>query len=329
MGGSEFVQGEAAASDAPTVDIEDLIEPSVADTAPAARRSFAAACAQAFSPTRIVTAGGMAMALLTGVFWVDNESEKAAEAVRVAAAVKPVWTEISRPIPLYALAAPELEKRAKTYEARRHATGGGRKDALTFGAADGPDPLIALEVYRIGSEAAPPRSFFVDLARVAGADSLGVERSGQPAPLTTRFGAFEAADLTLSGAAGDLQCLGFRLAPEDIALRVSGFACGAPACPSTAFPSPVCSTGSIFSRPATTASCAPFLWKPSGDWAQAAARAISPAWAPKSAGLSRARPPRPCAARRRQARCPKKPVARGSIKRHDLAKAALAGDMFV
>ena len=231
MGGSEFVQGEAAASDAPTVDIEDLIEPSVADTAPAARRSFAAACAQAFSPTRIVTAGGMAMALLTGVFWVDNESEKAAEAVRVAAAVKPVWTEISRPIPLYALAAPELEKRAKTYEARRHATGGGRKDALTFGAADGPDPLIALEVYRIGSEAAPPRSFFVDLARVAGADSLGVERSGQPAPLTTRFGAFEAADLTLSGAAGDLQCLGFRLAPEDIALRVSGFACGAPALP--------------------------------------------------------------------------------------------------
>ena len=201
------------------------------DLAPAPRRSFAMALRETFSAKRIATAGGVALSLLAGIVWLDYEAEKAADFVNSSAAAKPQWAEINRPLALFSLAAPELERRARTYEARRHSPGGGRRDMIIYGAPGEAEPLIGVEIYRIGAEPAPARGFFVDMALAAGHSGLGVSRSDQPAPLTTRFGAFEAADLTLSGGGTDLTCLGFRLAPEEIALRIEGYACGAPGAP--------------------------------------------------------------------------------------------------
>lgn len=144
----------------------------------------------------------------------------------------PAWIDIPHPIELFGLDAPDLLKSALTYEARRHRTGGGRQDILTFGKFSGEEPFIRLMLYRVGTEQAPQAPLFVELARLAAAAGLSVPRSLAPEDLATRFGDFETADLDLAAGAGlPTPCLGFRAAALDSSFRISGFACGTPAKP--------------------------------------------------------------------------------------------------
>ena len=137
------------------------------------------------------------------------------------------WVDIVRPSPFFALDSPEFGKEPSLYEARRHARGGGRRDILTFGRFDGgATPYLHLSLYRIGSETASSATFFVELARRAAEAALAVTRSDQPAPLATRFGDFEVADVVLARGPAQAACLGFRFHAEKPGFRVAGFACG-------------------------------------------------------------------------------------------------------
>ena len=193
------------------------------------------AAARALLPRRklaaaaIVTAGIAASFALSGM---RGEATPSAEAaLAVVAAPKQVWVDIAQPLQLYALPAPELDKKPRVYTARRHGAGAGRQDTLVFGSLDGREPYVRMNIYRAGAEAASAAAFFVELARRAAEDGAAILRSGQPTPLPTRFGGFEAADATLAGPRGEAACLGFRLMSDTPALRISGYACGTDAAP--------------------------------------------------------------------------------------------------
>lgn len=140
----------------------------------------------------------------------------------------PQWIDIVRPIEIFGLDAPELAKNTKVYyRARRHREWDGRQDMLGFGQLRGKDLFLRLMVYRIGSEAAPQVSFYVDLARRAAAEELSIGRSSQPQVGATQFGPIEIADLDLVEKEGPAApCLGFRSTAIDAPVRLVGFACG-------------------------------------------------------------------------------------------------------
>lgn len=144
----------------------------------------------------------------------------------------PVWTDIIHPIQFFGLAAPELAKTTRFYEARRNRIGGGREDILSFGQLNGPTPYVRLLLYRVGAEKAPDTALYVDLARTAAQADLSIGRSLTPAELPTRFGTFEAVDVDLAGDnAAAVPCLGFRGAALAGKFRILGFACGGKAQP--------------------------------------------------------------------------------------------------
>ncbi len=141
------------------------------------------------------------------------------------------WLDVVKPFQLYQVASPEFATAFGIYEAQHNLEGGGRRDVLSLGALDQNEPYLRVAFYRLGREEAPKPSFFVEMARRASGAGLSVDRASAPHLLPTRFGAFETADVTVSGAAGARTCVGFRLLEENPRFRISGFACGETARP--------------------------------------------------------------------------------------------------
>lgn len=145
------------------------------------------------------------------------------------AAPFPAWIDIPHPMELFSLSAPGLSSSNLLYQARRHQTGGGRQDTLTFGTFTGGGPFLRLTLYRVGAEPVPQEPFFLEIARIAATANLAVTRSLASTELATRFGLFEAADIDLAvGKGAPMPCLGFRGAGLGGGFRISGFACGTP-----------------------------------------------------------------------------------------------------
>jgi hypothetical protein len=180
----------------------------------------------------IGSASVAALLLACAVLLARTQAPQAPDETGVPAAASPAWIDISQPIELFALDAPDLANSKLIYEARRRRTGGGREDILTFGKLNGEEPFLRLMLYRVGTEPAPQAPLFVDLARMAAMADLWIARSLTPAELATRFGAFEAADIDLAAeASAPRSCLGFRGAGLNTSFRINGFACGTPARP--------------------------------------------------------------------------------------------------
>jgi hypothetical protein len=137
----------------------------------------------------------------------------------------PGWEEIVAPVPLFRLATTDFGRGAPLYEARRNKAGGGRQDFLTFGGDFPAAPYLRLALYRVGQEKAPRVDFFVDLTRTAALGGLSVIRSGLPAPLVTRLGAFDVAELGVTDGTIERTCFGFRSGAGSQDVRLAGFAC--------------------------------------------------------------------------------------------------------
>ena len=175
-------------------------------------------------------AGGWGLALLA-----EADAPLPSAHVEQAAAPAPAWIPIIRPIELYALEAPEVTKLSRSYEARRHLSGGGRQDILTYGAPKPDSAYVRLVLYRLGTEQAANAPFFLELARRAADGGLAITKSQAPLPLSTRFGEAEVADVSLATAEGTgLPCLGFRMEAQGLSWHMTGFACGG----GTALPRP-------------------------------------------------------------------------------------------
>jgi len=110
-------------------------------------------------------------------------------------------------------------------EGVRHASGGGRDDALIIGDPGQAGPLLRLSLYRPGSEPQPGGSFFVDVARRAGETGMWVERFAPLPALETRLGPVDIAVARLGGQAGARSCVTFKQMRAQPDLRLSGWVC--------------------------------------------------------------------------------------------------------
>jgi hypothetical protein len=179
----------------------------------------------------IGSAAVAALVLASAVVLAQTQPPRA-PARDASASTLPAWINISQPLELFSLDAPELARSTLLYEAYRRRKGGGRQDILTFGKLSGEEPFVRLMLYRVGAEEAPQAPLFVELARSAAAAGLSIARSLTPEDLATRFGDFETSEVDLVAAAGaPTPCLGFRGVTLDGSFRITGFACGVEAKP--------------------------------------------------------------------------------------------------
>jgi hypothetical protein len=181
-----------------------------------------------------VAAVGLVVVGAAGLLAQWPGSDRSEDAVIAAAkpaqpgAQRAVWLEIPKPLRLYDLAAPSLAHEKRLYAARRHTTGGGREDVLTFGEFAGAGPFFRLSIYRHGAEKTADAAFFVDMARRAAQLGLSLGRANVAQTQATRFGDFETAAMTMTedGVTRDA-CRGFRFSAAQLGLTIAGFSCGA------------------------------------------------------------------------------------------------------
>jgi hypothetical protein len=134
------------------------------------------------------------------------------------------------------LSAPEFAREKKVYATRQLDQGAGREDSLTLGQFAQGGPFMRLDIRQTAGEKLGNSDFFLDITQHATQSGLSVPRIGQPGPLASRFGAFEAADIRLSqlaadGPASERGCLAMRLIDARLSLEIAGFACGSAAKP--------------------------------------------------------------------------------------------------
>lgn len=141
----------------------------------------------------------------------------------------PAWLDVQRPFALFDAQLSGVAATDRSYRAFRHESGGGRRDQITLGRI-GETPYLQVQFYRVGRERVADATLYVEAVRRASETGRWIERAGVASAVTTRLGVFEAADVTLRGAAGAQHCLAFRLADPAITqetLRISGLSCGA------------------------------------------------------------------------------------------------------
>ena len=175
----------------------------------------------------VALVGGLVGVLAVGSFISAVEAPPAPELIKPAPAG--VWMDVTRPLAMFSFDSPEFAPAPAVYAMRRHTTGGGREDILTFGDFAGDGAWLRLTIHQVGEEGAADQSLFVETARRASAAGLALDNLSNPAALPTRFGVAEWADARLSAAAGGAtreNCAAFRFGESRPALRVNGLACG-------------------------------------------------------------------------------------------------------
>lgn len=135
------------------------------------------------------------------------------------------WVEITRPIAIFHLEAPELGREPSSFEARRSRDGGQREDLLSFGTFASSAPHLSLRLRTRDGLAAHSGSFTVALVHAAALRSLAVERGSTPALIETRFGSLETADIVLGDGIESRACLAFRTIGVDAPFAMSGWWC--------------------------------------------------------------------------------------------------------
>jgi hypothetical protein len=133
------------------------------------------------------------------------------------------WIEIERPFPAFALSIPEASDVGASYAIRRHTTGGGRKDILSLGQADGVAPYLQVEVYRPGVE--QPRFADPKTEIETAAAGLGpADVSGESETLATKFGPFSIVTFAATKSP-PRKCLAFVRSYDDPRMQISGWFC--------------------------------------------------------------------------------------------------------
>lgn len=146
------------------------------------------------------------------------------------------WVTIGRPIALFGLDSPELDKRSG-YEARRSQDGQRREDLLSFGEFDGGKSFLSLK-FQVNRDAQIQKAlagqsqpFVITLVRESAARGLSVGRSGAATTIETKFGIVETADIGLSDGTSGRACIAFRHLDGAAHLSFSGWWCGSEARP--------------------------------------------------------------------------------------------------
>ena len=130
------------------------------------------------------------------------------------------------------LEAPIFAQEKKTLSSRDTGDENGRIDSLTLGDFAHGGLFVRIDVHRgLGPVEANP-DFFLDMTRHASRQLMMVSKISHPAPLNTKFGAFEAADMRVAAADGPSgaeprACVGARLVDKTGTLEIAGLFCPA------------------------------------------------------------------------------------------------------
>jgi hypothetical protein len=146
----------------------------------------------------------------------------------VEAAIEPAtrteWTGVERPFRAFALTIPEFAEPEPDYAIRRHATGGGRKDIMTWGKPDSAGSRLMIEIYRPGKEL--KRFGDAESAAAARTSDLGGPYGLKPTdPIDSKFGRVATFGFTASAGGQRRHCLGFVRAFSDPLLQIAGWYC--------------------------------------------------------------------------------------------------------
>lgn len=160
--------------------------------------------------------------------------EKITKKVTALPAAVAAPAEPAKPSAAFVLSAPEFDKEKKPYSSLEN-EGGGRQHILLFGDFEGAGNYLRLDIHENGGEKLGSSDFFLDMTRHAAQAGLTVGRIGRPAPLPSRFGTFESADIRLVGEGAapitDRSCLAVRLMNPKLSLEIAGVGCGTAAKP--------------------------------------------------------------------------------------------------
>lgn len=136
------------------------------------------------------------------------------------------WVRINRPIAMFGLESPELDRQTPAYELRRTQDGARREDTLVYGVFAEPRAhlLLRLSLDQNADQLSQP--FVIAMVRDAAARGMSVQRSGAAVPLQSRFGRVETADVTLSDGETSRACIAFHREAGDLPLGLGGWWCG-------------------------------------------------------------------------------------------------------
>jgi hypothetical protein len=136
------------------------------------------------------------------------------------------WIPITKPIPMFGLESPELDRASASLESRRSQDGSQREDVLGFGGFAEPKAHLLLRLSVEHGRADLSQPFVIALVREAAARAMSVQRSGLPTAIQTRFGPVETADATLTDGDVARSCIAFRMDTGALPLSMSGWWCG-------------------------------------------------------------------------------------------------------
>lgn len=135
------------------------------------------------------------------------------------------------------LDAPEFAREKKVVARGETNDAGAHVDSLTIGQFAMGGPFLRIDIHPDFEAGAANPDFFMDMTRHARAIGLNASKIGHLATLSTRFGAFEAADIRLAqaegngAAASERACLATRLVDPKASVEIAGVACGSAAKP--------------------------------------------------------------------------------------------------
>jgi len=119
----------------------------------------------------------------------------------------PAWIEIGRPVGSFALEAAELAGLELQYNVRRHRTGGGRKDILTFGQPEDGKSYVRMALYRPGQEGMAEPDTLDATAALAGESGINAEIQESSGKLKTKFGMLPIVNMRVEGKNGWRNCI--------------------------------------------------------------------------------------------------------------------------
>lgn len=169
------------------------------------RRSFAKAWRLPFSRA-LAAISAVALVAIIAIDLVSPTPARSSVAQEPPA--KSAWIDIPRASGAYDLSSPLLAGIERHYLTRRHRTGGGRKDIITFGSpANATTAFVRVSLYRPGAEGALPVDPLEAVAAAAAESRIDAELRGAAGVVITKFGELAMVDMQLKHAGAARNCL--------------------------------------------------------------------------------------------------------------------------
>lgn len=166
-------------------------------------------------------------AVLLGIIAMDLVSPTPAQSTVVQEPpARAPWLEVTRASGAFELASPQLAGLEPVYLTRRHRTGDGRQDVVSFGtAADTARAFVQLSMYRPGAEGAVSLDPLEAVASALGHARIAAELRGPKGSVLTKFGELAAIEMQVKTNGKARNCLAAVGRFEDPALGMVVWYC--------------------------------------------------------------------------------------------------------